>query len=165
MEGVFTLIEDLHPDLNPLMWLVGNWHGNGRVTPPGAEEYPIEQDVMFHHDGRAFLQYVSQSWVTDDAGERERPDAVESGFLLVGAEGELELVLSTFEGYGGALLGRVDGPRMEFATKWQARPETRPEYTEHRLYGLVESDLMYAIDREGPDRPQQSYAWGRLRRV
>lgn len=163
---VFELIEDLHPDLHKLMWLVGNWHGNGHREFPGVGKHEFEQDVMFHHDGRPFIQYVSQSWITDSAGERTGPGEIESGFLLPKEEeGEIELVLSTYEGYGGALLGRVDGPRIEMATKWQARPESETEYTEQRMYGLVDSELMYAIDRETPFAELQSYAWGRLRRV
>lgn len=164
---VFELIDDLHPDLNPLMWLVGNWHGNGRCAFPGVEEFPYEEDVVFHHDGRAFLHYMSQTWATDEDGERQGPAAVETGFVFVRdtEDGGLELLLSTNTGYGTALDGRVEGPRLEFITKWQARPEEQAEYTEQRMYGLVESDLMYAVDRQTPDTPMQSYAWGRLRRV
>ena len=162
---VFELIDDLHPDLNPLMWLVGNWHGNGRCAYPGVEEFAYEEDVVLHHDGRPFLHYMSQTWVTDDDGERTGPGAIETGFVLPKGEGEIELLLSQETGYGTALLGRVDGPRLEFVTKWQARPEDAGEYTEQRMYGLVESDLMYATDRQTPLSPMQSYAWGRLRRA
>lgn len=161
----FELIDDLHPDLTPLMWLVGNWHGNGRCAYPGVDEFAYEEDVVFHHDGRDFLHYMSQTWATDEAGERIGPEAVETGFILAKGDDVLELVLSTNLGYAEALAGRVDGPRLEFVTKWQARPEDRQEYTEQRMYGLVESDLMYATDRQTESTPMQSYAWGRLRRV
>lgn len=161
----FELIDDLHPDLNPLMWLVGNWHGNGRCAFPGVEEYTFEEDVVFHHDGRPFLHYMSQTWATGEDGERLHPAGVETGFLLPKGESSIELLLSTHTGYGEALAGTVDGPRLEFLTSWQARPEGDEEYTEQRMYGLVDSDLMYATDRQTALAPMQSFAWGRLRRV
>lgn len=160
----FELIDDLHPDLNSVMWLVGNWHGNGRTAFPGIEEFNFEHDLIFHHDGRDFLHYMSQTWRTDADGERTDPELIETGFLLPKGE-EFELIYTNHSGYGQALIGRTDGPRLEFATKWQARPETAEEYSEKRLYGLVDGDLMYALDRQTPDVEMQSYAWGQLRRV
>lgn len=161
----FELIEDLHPQLHPLMWLVGNWHGNGRLAGEDGAETHYEQDVMFLHDGRDFLQYVSQTWILDDAGLRSAPGAVESGFLLPKTDGELELLLSTHEGFAQALLGSIDGARMTFVTKWQARPETEQEYTEQRMYGLVNGDLMYAVDRQTPESTMRAHTWGQLKRV
>ncbi|MDR0782684.1 MAG: FABP family protein, partial [Propionibacteriaceae bacterium] len=35
----------------------------------------------------------------------------------------------------------------------------------HRLYGLVESDLMFAIDRGTTETELQPYIWARLKRV
>lgn len=158
---VFELLDDLHPDLNPLMWLVGNWHGNGRF----ADDKPFEQDIVFHHDGREFLHYASQSWLTNDSGERTGPGEIETGFLFIRPSGGIELLISTHEGFGQALDGEMNGPRLTLATKWQARPETSAEYTEQRMYGLVESDLMYAIDRKFEQSAMQSYSWGQLKRV
>lgn len=161
----FELIEDLHPSLHRLMWLVGNWHGNGKIAYLGQTEVNFEQDVMFRHDGREFLHYVSQSWVTDAEGTRVSPGELETGFLFARTDDNIELLISTHDGYGHSLDGRVDGPRMQFNTKWQARPETNDEYTEQRMYGLVDGDLMYAVDRQTPNTPMQSYSWGQLKRV
>ena len=34
---VFTIPEGLHPELNPLAWIVGTWRGKGRGEYPGIE--------------------------------------------------------------------------------------------------------------------------------
>ncbi|CAN5219269.1 hypothetical protein BH09ACT10_BH09ACT10_22590 [soil metagenome] len=162
---VFELLPDVHPDLNPLMWLVGNWHGNGHVEYPEQEKQTFEQDVIFHHDSRPFLHYFSQTWLTDDDGNRIGPGEQETGFLRATGGDQIDLVLSLHTGYAHDLHGQLDGPRMTYVTKWLARPETEPDYTEQRMYGLVQGDLMYAIDRETGGHPMQSYAWGQLARV
>ena len=53
----FTIPEGLHPDLNPLAWLVGTWRGKGRGEYPGIEPFEFAHEVVFNHDGRPFLNY------------------------------------------------------------------------------------------------------------
>jgi hypothetical protein len=62
----FTIPEGLHPDLNPLAWIVGTWRGKGRGEYPGIEPFEYAQEVVFNHDGRNFLNYFSRSWIIDD---------------------------------------------------------------------------------------------------
>ncbi|MBK5218036.1 MAG: FABP family protein, partial [Propionibacteriales bacterium] len=64
----FEIPTDLHPDLVPFAWLLGSWHGNGKGDYPTIDAFDYEQDVIFAHDGRPFVHYFSQSWVTDDLG-------------------------------------------------------------------------------------------------
>ena len=54
---VFTIPEGLHPDLNPLAWLVGTWRGKGRGEYPGIEGFEYNHEIVFNHDGRPFLSY------------------------------------------------------------------------------------------------------------
>ncbi len=55
----FTLPEGLAPEMYPLAWLVGRWHGEGVVGYPGVEETAFTQDVVFDHDGGPYLSYTS----------------------------------------------------------------------------------------------------------
>ena len=52
---VFTIPEGLHPDLNPLAWLVGTWRGKGRGEYESIEPFEFAHEVVFSHDGRPFL--------------------------------------------------------------------------------------------------------------
>lgn len=171
----FHIPDDLHPQLVPLAWLLGNWHGNGKGDYPTIEAFHYEQDVVFAHDGRPFLHYFSRTWITDDNGERVRPGAMETGFIRPGAvpedgpdEGalDLELVLAHPTGYAEVWYGRAEGPRINLTTDVVARTLTAKEYTAgQRMYGLVDGDLMYAFDMAAVDQPMQSHLWGQLRRV
>lgn len=162
----FQIPSDLHVDLMPLAWLLGAWHGNGRSEYPGAEAYDFEQDVAFTHDGRSFLHFFSQSWVTDEAGERTGPGDLETGFLRAVGNDKVELVLAQPAGYAEIWYGEIDGPRLTLATDVVARTVTASEYTAgQRMYGLVEGALMYAIDVAADGQAMQSQRWGRLERV
>jgi hypothetical protein len=136
----FEIPSDLHPDLMPVVWLLGTWHGNGQGDYPTIEPFSYEQDVVFAHDTRPFLHYFSRTWITDEAGERVRPGALETGFLRPAGDKQLELVV--------------------------ARTSSAKEYTAgQRMYGLVEGDLMYAHDMAAEGQEMQSHLWGRLKRV
>lgn len=161
----FEIPADLHPDLVPVAWLLGTWHGNGRGEYPTIEPFAFEQDVVFAHDTRPFLHYFSRTWITDDAGERLRPGALETGFLRPTAEG-LELVLAHPTGYAEVWYGEIDGARLRLATDLVARTATAKEYTAgQRMYGLVEGSLMYAFDMAAEGHEMQSHLWGKLERV
>lgn len=162
----FEIPPDLHQDVMPLAWLLGHWHGNGRGDYPTIEEFGFEQDIAFTHDTRPFLHYFSQTWITDEDGERVRPGALETGFIRAAGEGKVEMVLAHPTGYAEIWYGEIDGPRLTLSTDVIARTETAKEYTAgQRMYGLVEGNLMYAYDMAAEGQPLQSHLWGKLARV
>jgi len=55
----FVLPDGLAPEVYPLAWLVGSWHGEGVVGYPGIEESAFVQDVEIDHDGGPYLRYRS----------------------------------------------------------------------------------------------------------
>ena len=89
---------DLHPDLVPLAFLLGNWAGAGVHDFPGAEKCNFGQEVSFSHDGRDFLEYRSHTWVLDDEGNKVRPLETETGFWRVDADRKVEVVMVRDQG-------------------------------------------------------------------
>ena len=160
---------------------------------PTIEEARFGQEVEFSHDGRPFLFYRSRTWLLDDDGNQVRPLATESGYWRpvatavghadesdaaadpVKAEAEpaeatpgteLEVLLAHPTGFVEIYLGTVRGPRIDLATDLVARTSTAKEYTAAtRLYGLVESDLLWALDMAAMGQPLQSHASARLKRL
>lgn len=162
----FEIPTDLHPELMPFAWLLGSWHGNGKGEYPTIEPFEYEQDVIFAHDGRPFVHYFSQSWITDAEGARLRPGAIETGFIRPGKDSNVELILAHNTGFAEIWYGTIEGPRLTLATDMVARTQTAKEYTAgQRMYGLVEGNLMYAYDMAAEGQGMQSHLWGQLARV
>lgn len=162
----FEIPADLHPDLVPYAWLLGQWRGSGRGDYPTIEPYQFGQEVAFAHDGRPFLHYFSRSWIVDERGSTLREAALETGFLRPRPDGEFELVLAHHTGYAEIWYGKVDGARLELATDLVARTQSAMEVAAgKRLYGLVEGQLMYAYDMAAVGLPMQSHTWAQLQRV
>jgi hypothetical protein len=176
------LSSDLPAPLIPLAWLIGKWAGAGVIGYPTIEEVRFGQEIEFSHDGRPFLSYRSQTWLLDDDGNQTRPLATETGFWrpLAATVGhadekaddapspgtELEVLLAHPTGFVEIYLGTVNGPRIDLATDLVARTATAKEYTAaSRLYGLVESDLLWAMDMAAMGQPLQSHASARLKRM
>ncbi len=161
----FQIPADLHPDLMPVAFLLGHWQGNGRGDYPTIEAFEFGQEAVFTHDGRPFLHYFSRTWLLDDDGAQVRPLALETGFLRPQPEGGLELVLAHPTGYVEVYYGTSDGAKLELATDAVARTETAKEYVAgHRLYGLVEGDLLWTFDMAAVGEQIQSHIWARLQR-
>lgn len=161
-----TLDPDLPRELAPLAWLIGRWEGAGVVGYPTIESANFGQEVEFRHDGRPFLHYRSQAWALDDEGNRVRPLATEVGFWRPGENGDLEVLLTHPTGFVEIYVGSIDGPRVNLQTDLVARTPTAKEYTAAtRMYGLVESDLMWVMDMAAVGQPMQSHASAQLKRV
>jgi hypothetical protein len=157
----------LHERLEPLSFLVGTWRGLGVVGYPTIEERRYEQQVTFAHDGRPFLEYTSRAWILDEDGSRLRPAAREAGWWRPGAQPrDVEVLLAHPTGIVEVYVGEVTFTKIELRTDVVARTETaKPVTALHRLYGLVEGDLAYAIDMAAVDQPLQSHLSARLTRV
>ena len=164
---------DLAAPLVPLAWLVGSWAGAGVVGYPSMEsDLRFGQELEFRHDGRPFLHYRSQAWLLDDDGERVRPLATETGFwrpgaALDGEQGiEVEVLLSHPTGFVEIYVGKAVGPRVTLETDLVARTRSAKEYNAAtRLYGLVEGDLLWAMDMAAVGVPLKSHASARLKRL
>ncbi|GAA2182926.1 FABP family protein [Brooklawnia cerclae] len=168
----FEIPEDLNPALMGLAWLIGRWQGNGHRTWPasggqGADEIEFGQQIDFATNGSGYLHYLSQTWTLDADGQPAGPLDMETGFWRPGADGKLEVVLASPEGWSEIWIGSVTGAKVELASDVVARTQTaQTAYTGgHRLYGNVEGHLMWAFDRATTEVELQPYMWARLQRA
>ena len=157
----------VHERIEPLAFLLGTWRGLGVVGYPTIEERHFEQEVVFAHDGRPFLEYSSRTWLIDEDGHRVRPLAREVGWWRPGPEPrDVEVLLSHPTGIVEVYVGEVVFHKVELQTDVVARTETaKPVTALHRLYGLVEGDLAYAVDMAAVGQPLQPHLSARLSKV
>lgn len=187
----FTLADDLAPELYPLAWLVGTWHGFGMLSYEGIEERTILNEITVDQDGGPYLRVISTIWTAD--AELSGPVHHE----MTGAEGyshlvkdtqwstetaywrplnpttgpgatrvELEVISADPAGHLTLYLGAAEGPRVDIATDAVvAAPNAAQLSGGTRMYGLVQSDLLWVWDLAAFGHPLASYASARLGRV
>ncbi|MET7639794.1 FABP family protein [Streptomyces sp. NPDC005438] len=159
---------DLHPDLVPLAFLIGNWQGAGVADFPGTEKCNFGQEVSFTHDGRDFLEYRSHSWVLDEEGKRARPLESETGYWRIGENRRMEVVTVRDQGVVEVWHGELaeQKPQIDLATDAMARiPSSGPYSGGKRLYGYVNGDLMWVGEKATPEVELRPYMSAHLKRV
>jgi hypothetical protein len=159
---------DLHPALLPLLPLVGVWRGTGHGGYPTIADFDYGQQVVFAHDGRPFLHYESRAWLLGPDGAVLRPAAREVGWWRPGsAPDEFEVMLAHPTGIVEIYLGRVrETTQWELSTDVVARTSSAKEVAgNHRLYGIVDRALLYAVDMAAVGQELQPHLAARLDRV
>jgi THAP4-like, heme-binding beta-barrel domain len=157
---------ELHPDVEPLKFLLGDWEGAGVGGYPTVESFRFGQEISFRHVGKPYLIYTSRTWRLDDEGNLGQPLARESGYWRAPSGGQVELLLAHPTGIVEIYIGAVTGTRVELRTDVVARTETAKEYTAGtRLYGLIGEDLGYAYDMAAEGQSLQSHLSAQLKRV
>ncbi len=161
---MFEIPDDLDAALVPLAFLLGTWRGDGVGGYPTTRDFRYAQELSIRAvPGKRVLAHASRTWSPEDG----RLLASEVGWWRPG-EGiaEAELLLAHTGGVVEVYVGEVSGTRVELRADVVARTATAKEVTAgHRLYGLVEGDLAYAVDMAAVGQPLQPHLSARLCRV
>lgn len=164
--GTFTLDPDLPPALAPLAWLIGEWEGAGVVGYPTIESAHFGQEISVTHDGRPFLEWQSRTWLLDEQGNKVRPLARELGFWRPLENNEVEFLLTHPTGIVEMYHGTTSPAKIELRTDGVIRSPHAKEYNAaSRMYGLVNSNLMWVMDMAAVGQPLQSHVSAELKRV
>lgn len=160
-------VPELHPQLEPIAFLLGRWEGAGVGGYPTIESFRFGQEIEFGHTGESFLTYTSRTWLLDDAGERVRPLATETGYWRALPDRQLEVLLAHPTGIVEVYIGEVVFHKIELRSDVVARTATAKEYVAgHRLYGLVNGNLMWAYDMQAMGRQEfDSHTSAELKKV
>ncbi len=164
---MFEIPSDLNPALAGVAWLRGRWEGTGYRQWPGEEKIQFHQQIDFAENGGDYLHYLAQAFEVDDEGSPVKPLFMETGFWLPHADGTLDIVMCSPEGYSEIWYGRLAPARVDVTTDAVVRsPQAAVAYTAgRRLYGTVEGKLMYSFDRATADHELQPYVWATLVRA
>jgi hypothetical protein len=164
--ATFTLDPNLPPALAPLAWLIGEWEGAGVVGYPTIESAHFGQEISVTHDGRPFLEWQSRTWLLDEEGNKVRPLARELGFWRPLENNEVEFLLTHPTGIVEMYHGTTSPAKIELRTDSVIRSPHAKEYNAAaRMYGLVNSDMMWVMDMAAVGQPLQSHVSAQLKRV
>jgi hypothetical protein len=157
---------EVHPDLEPIAFLLGRWEGAGVGGYPTIESFNFGQEIEFGHNGKPFLSYVSRTWLLDQDGNRVKPLATESGYWRPQPDRQIEVVLAHPTGIVEIYIGEVVFHKIELRTDVVARTASAKEYTAgHRLYGLVNGNLMWAYEMAAVGHPLTDHMSAELKKV
>lgn len=162
----FELDANLPTELAPLAWLVGTWKGAGVVGYPTMESANFGQEVECWHDGRPFLHWVSRTWTLSESGEKVAPLVTETGYWRPVEGGNIELLLAHPTGLLEMYVGRAETAKIELHTDAVVRSPESVEYTAaQRMYGLVNGNLMWVLDKAAEGQEMQSHMSAELKRI
>ena len=151
----------MHPDLEPIAFLLGTWRGEGTGMYPTITSFDYGEEVRFTEVGKPFLVYGQRTWALDDG----RPLHAETGYWRPRPEGRLEVVLAHPTGMAEIAEGTVSGGRIEVVAKI-GRTQSAKEVT--GLTRTFEFDgpdvLRYVLGMAAVGQPLQRHLSAELRR-
>ena len=142
-EKVVHDIAPLHENLSALSFLLGTWRGRGEGDYPTIEPFSYTEESRFWHAGKPFMFYAQRTWSQRDGA----PMHAESGFLRLGPQGAVELVLAHTFGIAEVSEGTVAGSSLELKSR-ALIPTSSATQVEalRRSLEVSEGLLRYGID-------------------
>ena len=152
---------DLHPDLEPLAFLIGTWRGEGEGTYPTTEPFQYREEMRFEHVGEAFVLYTQQSWLAHD----DSPSHFERGIVRPAGDGRVEFALAHPIGVVEISEGTLEGTDIEVASTSIEHSATADPVTGLVRRYHVEGDVLhYELDMAMQATPMTFHVRGALRR-
>lgn len=134
----------LHPDCQPLAFLLGTWRGPGAGSYPTIESFSYREEVTFGHVGKPFVSY-SQRTQHATTGE---PLHAEAGYVRAIGGNAIEFVVVQPSGIVELHVGTATDSRLELTLhNVQTTPAAKS------VTNVVRSWWVHGL----PDQPVLSY--------
>ena len=155
-----------HPDLAPLVALLGTWRGEGEGIYPTIEPFRYSEEISFMQVGKPFLAY-RQATVNLATG---LPAHAEAGYWRPVGGGRVELVMAHPTGVveieEGTVEALPDGLRLRLSSTAVACSATaKSVQTLQRDVEVVGDTLIYDLAMGAVGQPHQHHLSATLRRV
>ena len=153
----------MHPDLEPLAFLLGTWRGEGRGEFPTILPFVYEEEMRFSLVGKKpYLAYSQRSWSPGD----ETPVHSETGFWRPAGDGRLDVALAHPLGLAEIGEGTVSGGEIRLYSAFVARAARGLSVTRYdRTYSVAADAMTYAQSMATLSVPLARHVTAELRRV
>lgn len=156
------IVTQLHPDLEPLAFLLGRWQGEARSLWADPE-IVFAEEVVFDHFGKPSIAYSQRTWRLEDGA----PSHAESGYLSAPRDGSLTLTIAQPTGVVEVSTGSLSGSRIELSSVALAlAPDAKPVTAVSRAISVDEDGVLRYLLRIALNQEELAdHIAGELRRV
>jgi len=152
----------LHPLVEPLRALLGQWRGVGHGVYPTVDAFDYVEQVSFGHAGKPVLVYSQR---TEDAATGE-PRHGESGFWKVADDGRLEVVIAHANGVTEITEGSVVAGHIALRSTVIGLTSTAKQVLGvNRTFDVDGDELRYSLDMAAVAQEMQRHLTATLHRV
>ncbi|HZQ75852.1 MAG TPA: FABP family protein [Acidimicrobiia bacterium] len=154
----------MHPDVEPIAFLVGVWRGEGKGVYPTISSFEYGEEIRFAAvAGKPFLTYQQRTWALDD----QRPLHAETGYWRPKPAGRLEVVLAHPTGFAEIEEGTIAGGVIDLAATSIGRTGTAKEVDGlRRRFEFAGPDVLrYEVWLAAVGQPLQGHLTAELRRT
>jgi hypothetical protein len=150
----------MHPDVEPLAWLLGTWTGEGEGWYPTVNDFAYREETTWAHGGKPLLTYTQLTWALDDG----RSMHGERGFLRVAA-GQLEFLVAHANGIVEIETGPID-PVLDLHSVSVVRaPAAKDTSAVSRRIWLDGDVMRYTLDMTAMGQPHGPHLAATLSKV
>jgi len=153
----------LHPALEPLAFLLGEWVGEGEGSyPTDIRDFRYREESRFWHGGKPVLLYTQRTTDLEDGA----PLHTEMGYWRPQPDGRLEVVISHPSGHAELSEGTVTGGVVELSSTAVVATATAKEVTAVERHLRVEGDTLdHRLGMAAMGRPMTHHLAARLTRA